>query len=116
MAHTVLIADDFLGGVYEPDNQTLEYGRRVMTELFICRLQLGFSMCQLAKTAKCGRLTAYLNHASIALDGANEIMQKFGMNHPDFDQFTAQCERLKFELERLNQVNPRSVPQAANRP
>jgi hypothetical protein len=68
------------------------------------------------KTAKGGRLTAYVKHASIALDGANETMGKLGMNHPDFDQFTAQCERLKFELESLNQVNRHSPSQAANRP
>jgi hypothetical protein len=42
--------------VYERNNQTLEYGRRVMTELFVCRLQLGFSMCQLAKPPKADAL------------------------------------------------------------
>jgi hypothetical protein len=65
------------------------------------RLQIGLTMCRLARTAKDEKLTRYLNQASKALEDANDIMWKLDMSHPDFDQLTAQCERLKFELDNL---------------
>jgi hypothetical protein len=101
--------------MYELSKRTRAHGRKVMTELLLCRLRLGLTMCRLANTAKGEQIARYRSYASNALEGANKLMWSLGMDHPDFDEFTAQCERLKLELESPDQINPRSIPSAANR-
>jgi hypothetical protein len=87
--------------MYEREKQSLEQTRKSITELLLVRLELGITMCRLAKTAEDGRFSTYLRQASKVLKIADKIMWRLDLNHPNFDQVTAQYERLKFELDSL---------------
>jgi hypothetical protein len=85
----------------DPFKHPLGQSRKALTENILARLNLGLTMCRLAKTAEGGQFARYLAHASKALEAAHEIMWGLDLNHPDFDRLTALCERLRFELDSL---------------
>jgi hypothetical protein len=66
----------------------------------------------LQKTAEAGKLNRHRKRAPESLRGCHEIMWKLDMNHSDFDQLTAQCQQLKFELDSLKALA--RLPQGLN--
>jgi hypothetical protein len=53
--------------MYEREKKNQEEARKGMTELLLVRLELGITMCRLAKTAKGGRVSTHLKGASKVL-------------------------------------------------
>ena len=75
----------------------------IVTELVFIELRLGLTFCQSAALhrgggAKCNQA---LHFARRAHENAVKYMWRVGLDHPAFNQMTAQCERLKFEIEAL---------------
>jgi hypothetical protein len=73
--------------------------------LIFAELALGLTFCKITENEPKAHehYTAGLKRARMALAAAEKFMWIVKMKHPEFDQMMAQAERLKFELDRLEQ-------------
>jgi hypothetical protein len=73
--------------------------------LVFAELALGLTFCKITahEPRKGEKYNAGLNRARMALNAAEKFMWIVKMRHPEFDQMMAQAERLRFELDMLEQ-------------
>ena len=75
--------------------------RNAVTALVFSEIALGTTFCRVAVNFAEERRAKALALARRAYDTAVHYMSRVQLEHPEFNQLTAQAERLRFEIESL---------------
>jgi hypothetical protein len=80
--------------------------REVAISFVFIELTTGLSSCELLRNSQMmtnEKKAWHLAHAARAFEVAEAGMWTIEMTHPEFDQMTAMAERLRFEIQALQQ-------------
>ena len=84
---------------FEETKRLRRLNQDAMTKLVFSQLALGLTLCEVASTQPPKIADKLLSTARKAYTTAEQFMWRVTLEHPDFDQMTAQAERLRFEIE-----------------
>lgn len=76
-------------------------GHDAATAVVFSEIALGMTFCRVAVNFAEERRARALSLARRAYDTAVHYMSRVQLEHPEFNQMTAQAERLRFEIESL---------------